>query len=404
MPEPLATVLFARQPIYDRHRELAGCELLFRPAPGASAAGFDGDFATRQVLISAFTETSLRDVCENTPAFINFSAATLQAALPFSPDEMVIEVLETVEASPAVVDTLRHCRKLGYRIALDDYQLEDASHPLLDVADIVKLDYPAYSADGLIRVIAALREAAPRLQLLAEKIETPEDFARCHAAGCDLFQGYFLARPAPVHGQRLPSDRLSVLHLLAELNRPDIGFNELTAIIRRDPFISVRLLKMAGSAYFSRSREITSVQMAVSLLGKRRILSLANLLALTRLDDKPHALQRLALARGELCQALADRLLDSPGSGFTVGLFSCLDAFFDRPIEQVLAELPLHESLSRAILHHDGPLGLILATAKRLERGELDALDWPALNALGLTPAELGQAQQHALEATGAQR
>ncbi|MBZ9559192.1 MULTISPECIES: HDOD domain-containing protein [unclassified Modicisalibacter] len=397
-------VLFARQPIYDRRRELAGCELLFRPAPGATSAPFDGDFATRQVLLSAFTETSLRDVCENTPAFINFGTATLTETLPFPPGEMVIEVLETVPASAPVIAALNQHRLNGYRIALDDYRLEDSGHPLLCFADIVKLDYPEYSTDGLARVIAALRRDYPRVRLLAEKVETHEDFERCLAAGCDLFQGYFLARPAPVHGQHLPSDRLSVLHLLAELNRPDIGFNELSAIIRRDPFISVRLLKMAGSAYFSRSREITSVQMAVTLLGKRRILSLANLIALTRLDDKPHALRQLALARGELCQALADQLLDNGGPGFTVGLFSCLDAFFDRPLDQVLDELPLHDSLRRAILHHEGPLGQILATAKSLECGELDALDWTGLTRLGLTPNALSRAQRRAFEAVGAQR
>jgi len=402
MNAPLPTVLFARQPIYNRRRAVAGCELLFRPAPGTPWDSVDGDFATRQVMLSAFTETSFRDVCGHKPAFINFNAGTLEAAQTFSPDELVIEVLETVQATPEVKEVLRRCRARGYRIALDDYQLADAGHPLLPFADIVKLDYPAYTPAGLGRVIAALKQAYPRLQLLAEKIETPEDFRRCESVGCDLFQGYFLARPEPVHGQHLPSSRLSILRLLAELNRPDLGLDALADIIRRDPFISVRLLKMAGSAHYRRSRDITSVQTAVLLLGRRRILSLANLIALTRLDDKPHALQALALARAELCQALAGELLDSPGPGFTVGLFSCLDAFFDRPLERVLDELPLHRSLHQAILHHEGPLGLLLETTKHLERGDFSALDWPALQALGLSPAALTRAQQRAIEAAHA--
>ncbi|WP_136066298.1 EAL and HDOD domain-containing protein [Modicisalibacter radicis] len=397
------TVLFARQPIYDRRRVVAGFELLFRACTETTGEPFNDDYATRQVMLSAFTETNIHEVCEGTPAFINFHTNTLQAALPFSPDEMIIEVLESVAPTPAVEKALRYCKAQGYRIALDDYTLTDASHPLLPLADIVKLDCLVYSAEAFATAVAALRRARPSLHLLAEKVETAEEFERCLALGCDLFQGYFLARPVPVHGKRLPSSRLSVLQLLAELNRPDNTLAKLTATIQRDPFISVRLMKMANSAYYSRKHDIKSVQMAVNLLGQRRIRSLASLLALTKLDDKPHALQKLSLARGYLCQELADALLDAPGSGFTVGLFSCLDALFDYPLEATLAELPLHVSLKAAIHSHQGPLGLILASVLKLERGELDGLDWPGLNALGLTPKRLSRLQQRAIALTNGQ-
>ncbi|MDW5378462.1 HDOD domain-containing protein [Halomonas sp. HP20-15] len=396
-------MLFARQPIYDRQRALAGFELLFRSCAETAGKPFNDDYATRQVMLSAFTETNIHEVCEGTPAFINFHTNTLQAALPFSPDEMIIEVLETVAPTPAVEKAIRYCKTQGYRIALDDYALTDASHPLLPLADIVKLDCLAYSAEHFATAVAALRRAYPSLKLVAEKVETGEDFTRCLTLGCDLFQGYFLARPMPVHGKRLPSSRLSVLQLLAELNRPDNTLATLTATIQRDAFISVRLMKMANSAYYSRNHDIKSVHMAVNLLGQRRIRSLASLLALTKLDDKPHALQKLALARGYLCQELADALLDDPGSGFTVGLFSCLDALFDHPLEAILAELPLHDSLKTAIHSHHGALGLILASVLKLERGELDGLDWSGLNALGLTPKRLSRLQQQAIEMTNGQ-
>ncbi|SDL42654.1 EAL and modified HD-GYP domain-containing signal transduction protein [Modicisalibacter muralis] len=399
------TVLFARQPIYDRQRGLVGCELLFRPCPDTNACSmpFDGDIATLQVMISAFTETNIREVCEHTPAYINFTASTLKTELPFSPNDMVVEILETVEADAEVIAAIRRCQAQGYRIALDDYRLKDIDHPLLPFADIVKLDYPHFDTIELTRLVVALRQASPRLLILAEKIETHEDFLCCLEAGCDLFQGYFLARPAPVQGQHMPQSRLSVMQLLAKLNHPDVSIRELTDIVQRDPFMSVRLMKMADSAYYRRAHDITSVQMAVTLIGQRRIRNLASMLALTKLDDKPHALQKLALIRGYLCEELAEHLPDRPTSGFTVGLFSCLDAFFDLPLDTILDDIPLHDSIKQAILAHSGSIGLILSTVLHLERCELDTLDWPALGALGITPERLSHAQQHAIEITNTQ-
>ncbi|MGC3873710.1 EAL and HDOD domain-containing protein [Halomonas sp. GXIMD04776] len=399
------TVLFARQPIYDRKHQLAGCELLFRPCADINAfvEPFDGDLATHQVMISAFTETNIRDVCENTPAFINFTANTLQAEIPFNPSEMIIEILETVEPSEEVLAAIRRRKLQNYKIALDDYRLKTADHPLLPYADIVKVDYPHFEADELMRVVTLLKRAYPTLTILAEKIETHEDFQCSQQAGCDLFQGYYLAKPAPIQGQRMAQSRLDVLQLLAELNRDDASIRELTDTIQRDAFMSVRLMKMVNSAYYQRAQDITSVQTAVALLGQRRIRNLASMLALTKLDDKPHALQKLALTRGYLCEGLAANLADDSISGFTIGLFSCLDAFFDRSLESVLNELPLHTSLKEAILEHKGPMGLILATALHIERGELEAIDWSALNALGMPPERLSHAQQSAIEAANAQ-
>ena len=170
------TVLFARQPIYDRQHQLAGCELLFRPCPRTEALTepFDGDLATRQVLRNAFAHTDIRTVCEQTPAYINFTANALKAEIPFDPGDIVIEILETVEANDEVITAIEDYKTRGYTIALDDYRLKSANHPLLALADIVKLDYPQYSAEEFTSLVTELRHHYPHLTLLAEKIETQE--------------------------------------------------------------------------------------------------------------------------------------------------------------------------------------------------------------------------------------
>ncbi|WP_106476136.1 EAL and HDOD domain-containing protein [Phytohalomonas tamaricis] len=386
------TVLYARQPIYDRQRELAGFELLFRDRSGQNSvpAVFDGDLATSQVLVSAFTETDIEEVCEKKPVFVNFTANTLKGDIPFSPDTLVVEVLESVEPTAGVVASLVALRNEGYRIALDDYDLKDASHPLLPLADIVKLEYPAFTPDELIQVVTRLKLYNRKLLVLAEKIETYEDFKHCRVAGCDLFQGYFLARPQPVHGRQIPTNRLIVLQLISVLNDPYCGARETTKIVRNDPFLSVRLLQLANSAFYRRESEVTSLHAAVLVLGARRIRSLASLIALAKFDDKPHALRKLALTRGYFCQELAaKRLPDGYEMGFLVGMFSCLDAFFDQPLEEILKTMPLHIHIRSALLSYQGDLGLILHTVLQHEHNRWDDIRWEKLAELGFGPEQI---------------
>ncbi|MFC0337966.1 diguanylate phosphodiesterase [Kushneria avicenniae] len=398
-----AGVLFARQPIYDRQLELAGYELLFRPYGGGPivAADFDGNRATSQVLINAFTASDINEVCDNRPAYVNFTKESLIRDIPFDSRALIIEILEDVTDTPEVIEALTRLRDEGHIMALDDYSLADAGHPLLPFVDIVKLDYPVYTSESLATTIMALKARSPHLQLLAEKIETKEDYRIAMEAGCTLFQGYFLARPEPVYGRVMPVNRLNTLKLLAELNATEISMRDMAETVQHDPFLSVRLLRMANAAFMEQSRPVTSLHGAVMTLGLSRIRSLASLLVLSRFDDKPHALQELAMMLGHFCHNMAHQL---PGQtsemGFTVGLFSCLDSFMDQPLVDILAQIPVHPEIEAALIHRTGPLGLILQTAIDYQRAEWQKVDWTQLARLGLSPESIAGAYQQALART----
>lgn len=382
-------VLYARQPIYDRTLALAGFELLFRDGETAHAAPaqFDGNAATSQVLINAFTETDIDTVCSHKPAYVNFTAEALDNGVPFSPDKLVVEVLESVAPTAAVIAAMERLHEAGYRIALDDYARHDAEHPLLAHADIVKLDYPQLAPRELADMVAALKCARPGVTVLAEKIETQQDFEACHEAGCDLFQGYFLAHPEPVEGRAIPANRFNVLQLLAAVNDPEIQMAELTEVVGRDPSLSVHLLKLVNAALYR--RQVSSLQEAIMLLGMNRIRTYASLLALSKLHDKPHALQQIAATRGFVCQLLCESLPDGAERGFTVGLFSCLDAFFDCALADIMASVPLHQDITRAVLSYEGALGTVLHSVVHHEQDQLDGIRWGELTEFGLGPADL---------------
>jgi EAL and modified HD-GYP domain-containing signal transduction protein len=346
------------------------------------------DVATSSVLLNAFTETDFEEVTNNLPAFVNFSAELLEHPPFFDPENVVIEILEDVDINKKVIERILQLRKKGYVIALDDYALEPKYKPLLPHIDIVKVDLPATPPNKLQQVVSYLRQF--KLTLLAEKVETPEEFKLCHELGFDLFQGYFLARPEIVKGRKMETSELSVLHLIAEVQNPDTDIEKLVEVISRDPMLSFKLLKLVNSAAFRRSKEIESIKNAVLVLGLNRVKGWASLLALSKLSNKPEALQETAFIRALACEKIAERL--SPNlrdSFYTVGLLSSLDAFFNQPLETILKELPIDDTLKKALTQHEGLPGLALNTTLNFEQSKLDSIDWDKLASMNLTPSDI---------------
>lgn len=289
-------------------------------------------------------------------------------------------------------------RQQGFTIALDDYAEEDIEHPYLPLVDIVKLEYPHYCDDAFERIVRQLRQRYPHLKILAEKLETAAELACCQRAGCDLFQGYFLARPQLVHGNTVAADRIAILELIATLSKPDVSADHISAAIERDPALGVRLLRLVNNTK-QRQADVTFLEQAVALVGPQRIRSLATLLALSEVEDKPASLPQSALARACLCRELAagDPVLAE--KAFISGLFSYLEAFFDRPLVELVESLPLHASITTALLTRAGPVGALLETAIRLESEAWDEIPWPRLELIGIQLEDVRAADRRARQA-----
>jgi len=377
-------VLLARQPIYDTQKKVVAYELLFRENNQAQSIGpFDGNRATSRVLLSLFTESDLSTVTAGLPAFINFTAELLQNPPSFTPDSLVIEVLEDIDIDDTIINSLKHLKKKGFTLALDDFVMDKKYLPILAIVDIVKLELPAMDDRELKETIALLKQYD--VKLLAEKIETPELFNRCVELGCDMFQGYFLSKPEIVKGKKIAANKLAILNLIAEIQSPTVDMNGLTQIISRDPALSFQLLKLINSVAFKRSNTIESIHKAVTLLGLDKIKSWASLLALSKLDDKPEALHRIALVRAIMCEKLSEYLdPEFKDQFYTVGLFSCLDAFFDQDIHKIIENIPLGANVNNALLAHQGNAGLALDTTLCFEKAQWHKLKWGLLGKFGL--------------------
>lgn len=380
--------LFARQPIFTRKMAVYGYELLYRSPTDHPSAITDGDKASTQVLLSAFTDMRLQKVVGNKRAFINFTGALMDAALPFDNHQLVIEVLESEYANPKLLHRLKVLKEKGFTIALDDFERNPDTEPLVAYADIVKLDVLALNEQQLQQHLTWLQPLG--VATVAEKIETSAMLETCKSLGFDYFQGYFLERPQVIKGRRLSENKQSVLALLAAIHAPEVEFEDIEHIISRDAVLSYKLLKLVNSAAFGLPRTIESLRQAMTLLGLKIIKNWVGLLAMSNLSDKPLELAIKALVRARFCELLAakSRLPHQCDSFFTVGLLSTLDAFMDLPLPQLLDDIRLSQDLQQALLKGAGAEGKFLQIAIAYERGEWDKIDWEFLQQQGVDQAD----------------
>ncbi|MGD2073542.1 MAG: EAL domain-containing protein [Gammaproteobacteria bacterium] len=372
----MSDIFIGRQPIYERNLEVYAYELLFRGTRANAARFSDGDQATSSVIVNTFMEIGLDNIVSQQLAFINLTRAFFvdqgTGAICLPRDRVVLELLEHIEADADVLEGVRRLSAQGYTIALDDFVFHERLRPLVRLADIVKVDVMAMDDTELRRQVRELRRHP--LKLVAEKVETKEAFDFCLDLGFDYFQGYFFAQPQVIRGQRLPSNRLSVLNLLGRLQDPALTPARLVELIEHDTTFSPRILGYVSSAS-PLSQNIESIAQAVAALGPETVKAWVTLLALSKLHHKPAELLVTAMVRAKMAEALGRTLnTDHPESFFTVGLFSALDALMDNDMQGVLTQLPLAAHISDALLHYGGVHGEVLKCVLAYERSNWEQI------------------------------
>ena len=359
--ESVGSVCLARQSIYDLGLAPCGYELLYRSSPSAedAATGGTGEETTMSALTlrAALTEIGLDAIVGDLPAWVNVGDAflidDLASALP--PERTVVEVLETTAGDPEVIAAVAKLRSDGYRIALDDFVFRPELGPLLELADVVKLDALALGPDGLREQVRLL--GPYDVELVAEKVETYERLEQCRELGFTLFQGYFLSKPRLLSSERASTETALRMQLLAQLNDRDADFDRLAEIIASDVTLSYRMLRYINSAYVGLRKPVHSIREALIELGQRRVRSWATLLLLTEAAAERRELALTALHRASMCEALARSLSGDTLSAYTVGLLSVVDALLDCTLAAAVADLPIDAEVAGALLEREGWLG-----------------------------------------------
>ncbi|MBT8341632.1 MAG: HDOD domain-containing protein [Desulfatitalea sp.] len=370
---------FARQPIFDNSGKVWGYELLFRNGPDSKTAEIKSeDLATICVATSGFIKAQ-EDTDLNKKLCINFTENLILQGLPrgLPPTITVIEVLETIQPTPQIVEKIIGLKQEGYLFAIDDYRGGDSIREFIDLADIVKVDILGMTFSEIDQVINELADF--RGLKIAEKVDNREVLDHLKALGFDLYQGYYFARPENLSGRKLKSTHLSKFRILQLVEDPTVSTDKAIEVINGDPSLTYRLLRLLNTAAFGFSMKITSVRHAVMLMGMRRMKYWLRMVVLSDLmpENKTPELYTLALGRGRFLEELAVGGQISKANAetlFLFGLLSLIEVMLDTPMQLILSELPLPGEVTAGYLEPSSTFAKYLQLAMSVESADISAI------------------------------
>jgi EAL and modified HD-GYP domain-containing signal transduction protein len=376
----------ARQAIYNVEKRVFAYELLFRNGDSNCFPDMSPDEATSSMIANSHLTVGIEDITFNKPAFINFHKDTLLYRFPstLDPLSVVIEIVETVEVTDELVQACKHIRDMGYQLALDDYDFSEKWDVFLPFIDFIKVEVEEIEKQGGVAIAKIEILNAQGIKIIAEKVETHEQFERFKAMGVKLFQGYFLARPEMIRHRDLNASLHSVTELVSLSNSPNFDTKEVIKVIERDVGLAYKLMRFINNPMINKRQKIESLQHAINYMGHVEIKKFIALLALANMrGEKPTELLIQSLVRARFCSLMSVELElpENPPTSFLLGLFSMVDALLDQPMESVVEKLPVGQELRDALCRKniDSTMGLQMRACFAFEEADWDQIDYIAL-------------------------
>jgi len=369
-------IFVARQPIFDSERKIFGYELLFRTGMSNAFPKIDGETATSSLLSSSFFTIGIEKISNGKQVFINFTEELLVRGIPsmFPADTVVVEVLENVHPTAEVIAACEDLMAKGYALALDDFVYQKNLVPLIQIANYIKVDFRLTPIEEIAGIIAELKPYPCRL--LAEKIETYQEFQQAKQMGFSYFQGYFFARPEILQNKEISSSQLIVIKILCEINKSEFDVKNLETLINQDVSITYKLLKYLNSSFFSRVQPISSIRQAIAFLGESGIRLFVSLIIASKLaEQKPDELIRTSIIRANVLFHIGEELKLQSNDLFMLGLFSLIDAMLDNSMENLVGQLPLMPDVQEALVGRTGKLFPFLHMIESYETCKWECLE-----------------------------
>lgn len=368
-------IFLARQPIFNGDENVYAYEILYRSGYTNAFDGTEGDKASSEVIINTFQTFGIDNLANRKPVFINFTETLIcdEVATLFPKDLLVVEILEDVAPKKEIVEKCKLLKEMGYRIALDDFLNLPGYKSLVELADIIKIDFMTTSREEIEAILKDFEKY--NIEFLAEKVETREEFEYAKKLGFKYFQGYFFSKPEIVSSKKLLPIKANYLQLVNQVNKEELDFRQMTNIISRDLSLTYNLLKLVNSAAFGFRYKINTVKHGLVALGEREIRKWIHLIVLNDMGNgRPDELTRLSLIRARFLELIAmeTRYKSKSEDIFLLGLFSLLDVILNRSLEEVLNEIKATDIIKDVLLNESGELDELYRMTLYYEKGEWD--------------------------------
>jgi c-di-GMP phosphodiesterase len=386
----------ARQPILDLRGRVHGYELLFRSGADAFFHA-DGDVATRTMLDNAIVFGLEKMTC-GLPAFVNCTAESLTQGLvlALSASTKVLEILEDIEPTPSLIAACRELKAAGFRLALDDFIWKPELKPLVQLADYIKVDFSLTDRAERKRLLKRLNPFT--VALIAEKIETQEEYDEAREDGFALFQGYYFCRPVLLQNRKVPANRLSHIEILNLLHQDSYDVLRMSHLVKRDAALTYRLLRLINSPTYAFRGQVSSVQTALMVVGEETFRRIAILAIPCELNlGQPPEVLRMAFVRGKFCELGAGLCALDPTEQYLMGMLSLLPAMLQAPMKELTSALAVRGEIRRALEGEPNPERVLLQWIECHEQGDW-AMSDAVVQANGLSLGEVIHFYNEAIE------
>lgn len=369
----------ARQPIFDQEMRTVAYELLYRNGITNSFPDVPSDVATSQVISDQFLCTPLQSVTDNHVSFINFPYQMIidQQADSLPPENIVIEILEDAQPDDALFGAVVRLHNKGFTIALDDFSMHKGWCRFIPYVDILKFDIKQSSVEEIAHFIS--QHKLDTLTLLAEKVETKEEFEKFKSIGFSLFQGYFYKKPEVLKNKRLSLNISYLIELMREVNHQRIDYEKVGRLINRDVSIAYKLMRYIKNIRYQTSFPVDLNSMSLRdialYIGDQELRRFISIVSLSSLDeDKPLELYKSSLFRGRFCELAVEQMHihSQGGDAFLCGLFSLLDAILDHPLPILLDQITVSSRIKAALIDNTGVLSALLTLVRHYENQQWD--------------------------------
>ena len=385
---PVEQYFLGRQPILDGRLNLYGFELLFRSARHDARRDSEAVTATANVINTVLHNPHMLGSYKG---YLKADEALLTSDMLqlLPPARIGIEILSSVNVDESLIARCHQLRRLGFELVLNENSAHDVRwEPLLELVNQVRINACDARIESTPRLLRHLRRWP--VKILAKRVESQDDAARCRELGVDLYQGYFFARPKMISGKRLTHSELALLKLMA-LIEADSDSTVIESALKEEPSLTMDLLRLTNSAASAVQHRITSIGHAITVLGRQRLQRWLQLLLFARLAPGfsfPSPLLQLAATRARFMEIAAESIAKSdkalPGRAFLTGVISLMSALLAQPMHTIVEHLDIGSDIWDAVLHHKGPLGALLEITERWEHGDYEGCAATCVNVPGL--------------------
>ncbi|NOW03745.1 EAL and HDOD domain-containing protein [Clostridium beijerinckii] len=373
-------IFVARQPIFNRKNEVVAYELLFRNGQNNFYNNANGDEATLKVIANTFYTFDFKDITDNKKAFINFTEELIkkEIATILPKEYVVIEILENIEPNDEIIDACKRLKKRGFILALDDFVFHTKYIKLIEIADIIKIDF-RITTGGERKKVFELKKINNKIKFLAEKVENKDEYYEALKLGYSYFQGYYFSKPIVLSRKNIPTNKDTAIKILKLINKDDFDFNKLEELIIKDLGLSYKIIKLINSSAYCLKNEVRSIKYAIALLGRKEIIKWLYVVLLNDLkENNTDELIKVSLQRAKLCELICNmsEYKNNVYSAYMVGLFSVMDAILNCSIEVILKELYIDDEIKEGLIEKDNFLNKILKLAINYEKGQWENVEF----------------------------